>query len=215
LSPRTEFTVVILVAFGYFILGSVLSVFIPSGSAHISERHLRFLLFYELVIFSVLWLFLTTRGWRLQAIGLKISLRDTLLGAGFVVLIYIIYVALWLLLGGFFPELTEQSRKLVAPDIDLPTLIAVSMVNPVFEEVFVCGYLITALKKSRSVAFAANVSIAIRLAYHLYQGALSLFSALPVGILFAWWYARTGRLWPLIVAHGVIDFLGMLRFVKS
>jgi len=206
---------VILAAFGYFTLGSVMSVFLPAGSAHINEHHLRSLLVYELLVFSGLWLFLHTRGWCRQAIGLKISLRDTLLGAGFVVLVYIVYVALWLLLGGFFPELTEQSRKLVAPDIGLPTLIAISLVNPVFEEVFVCGYVITALKKSRSVMFAANVSIAIRLAYHLYQGALSLFSALPVGILFAWWYARSGRLWPLIVAHGVIDFLGMLRFVKS
>jgi membrane protease YdiL (CAAX protease family) len=214
LSPRTEFFVVILVAFGYFLLGSVLSVFLPAGSGHISEGHLRFLLVYELFVFSVLWLFLHVRGWRLQQLGLRISLRDSLVGIGFVFLVYVIYIVLWLLFSGFFPEISQQSKHLVTADISLLTLILISVVNPIFEELFVCAYTISALNRSRSLMFAVNVSIAIRLTYHLYQGALSLFSVLLVGIIFAYWYARTGRLWPLILAHGLIDFLGMLPYVN-
>jgi len=214
LSARTEFIIVVLVAFGYFMLGSLLSVLFPADSAHISEQHLRFLLVYEVLIFTVLWLLLSLRGWRLRDLGITVSLRDTLIGVGFVVLTYSIYILLWLLFSGFFPELNYASHKLIAADIAMPTLIAISFVNPVFEEVFVCAYVINVLKKSRGLQFAVNVSIAIRLTYHLYQGVLSLFTALPVGILFAYWYARTGRLWPLLVAHGIVDFIGMLSFVK-
>jgi membrane protease YdiL (CAAX protease family) len=27
--------------------------------------------------------------------------------------------------------------------------------------------------------------------------------------LFAYWYARTGRLWPAVIAHGLLDFFGL------
>jgi membrane protease YdiL (CAAX protease family) len=45
--------------------------------------------------------------------------------------------------------------------------------------------------------------------YHLYQGVLGALTIAPVGLLFAYWYVRSGRLWPLIVAHGLIDFIGL------
>jgi membrane protease YdiL (CAAX protease family) len=28
-------------------------------------------------------------------------------------------------------------------------------------------------------------------------------------LLFAYWYARTKRLWPVIVAHGAMDVIGL------
>ena len=50
------------------------------------------------------------------------------------------------------------------------------------------------------------LSAVIRLSYHVYQGPIILVSILPMGILFAWLYWRTKRLWPLILAHAVLDF---------
>ena len=31
----------------------------------------------------------------------------------------------------------------------------------------------------------------------------------PLALLFAWWYARTARLWPLIVAHAMLDLAAL------
>jgi membrane protease YdiL (CAAX protease family) len=63
------------------------------------------------------------------------------------------------------------------------------------------------LQKDRvGVTTAVNVSAAIRVFYHFYQGAVGVVGIAPMALLFAYWFARTGRLWPLIVAHALTDF---------
>jgi hypothetical protein len=37
---------------------------------------------------------------------------------------------------------------------------------------------------------------------------------IPFGLLVTWWYARTGKLWPILVAHAVIDLMSLLQFVN-
>lgn len=213
LSPKVEFSIVLLGAFGYPILSSLLSVLSPTSSgAHISEANLQFLLVYEAIVFVTLWLILVLRGWRFHDVGLMPSWRDSLIGVVLALFMYIIDVMLWLLFGQFVPGLYQHAAGIVTPDLGFVTVMAVSILNPVFEEVFVCGYIITALKKSRSLSFAVNVSVAVRLAYHLYQGALSVFNIIPLGIIYAYWYGRTGRLWPLVIAHGIFDFLALVYY---
>ena len=94
-----------------------------------------------------------------------------------------------------------------------PVLIAIGSINGLYEELFVAGYVITLLKERRGLWFAVNVSVAIRLMYHLYQGALSVVVIVPMGLILGYWYARKGRLWPLVVAHTLIDLVGMLSKV--
>jgi membrane protease YdiL (CAAX protease family) len=107
-----------------------------------------------------------------------------------------------------------QSNVEISSDLRVRTVVILSLVNPVFEEVFVCGYLINALKKERSLVFAINVSVAIRLAYHLYQGPMVVLSIVPMGLIFGYWFARTGRLWPLVTAHALLDFFALWHFVQ-
>ena len=77
----------------------------------------------------------------------------------------------------------------------------VSVVNGIFEELFVAGYIITALREARGMWIAINVSTVVRLLYHLYQGPLGVLTIVPMGLLYGYVYARTRQLWPLIVAH--------------
>ncbi len=49
----------------------------------------------------------------------------------------------------------------------------------------------------------------LRLAYHLYQGAFRLFGIIAFSAIFTLWFAKKGRLWPLIIAHAIIDFTGL------
>lgn len=213
-SRRAEFTIVVLVAFGYATLGSALSLLAPSSSAPIYESGLQFMLFYEVVVLVALGGFLSVRGWNLQQLGFVPTVKDTGLGVGFAVIAYVVHAAVWVVSSAFVPGLGEKAGHLVSPGLSLITVLAVSALNPIFEEVFVCGYVITALKKTRSISFAVNVSIGIRLAYHLYQGAVGVISIIPLGFIFAYWFAKTGRLWPLVIAHGIFDLLGLVFYAR-
>jgi membrane protease YdiL (CAAX protease family) len=103
-----------------------------------------------------------------------------------------------------------SETHIITQVIPATTIVANGMINPLFEEVFVCGYVMTALRKEGHTWFALNASVAIRLLYHLYQGPLGVLSIIPMGLMSGYWYARTGRLWPVIVAHAAMDMLAML-----
>jgi uncharacterized protein len=93
-----------------------------------------------------------------------------------------------------------------APGLDWPTLLAVSLVNPLFEELLVCGYVVSALRNRQGLELAMAISVAIRAGYHTYQGTEGVMATIVLGTLCCIWFARTGRLWPLVVAHAVLDF---------
>ena len=56
---------------------------------------------------------------------------------------------------------------------------------------------------------AGSISAALRVLAHVYQGPLALVTVLPVAVLFTLYYARTRRLWPVIVAHAFQDTLAL------
>src|SRR5712691_10562482 len=94
-----------------------------------------------------------------------------------------------------------------------PNLIAIyllSVVNPVFEEVFVCGYVIPALSPRFGPTAAVNVSAIIRGSYHLYQGIAMAPFHFSYGLIQAYVFVRFGKLWPLIVSHALLDFVAFL-----
>ena len=58
-------------------------------------------------------------------------------------------------------------------------------------------------------AFAITISTLIRFVCHLDQGPIAI-NMLPLGVIFAFVFWRWRLLWPLVVAHGVIDLLGLM-----
>jgi|SRR5689334_19330325 len=90
-------------------------------------------------------------------------------------------------------------------------VISASLLNPIFEEFLWLGYAIPAVASRFGVAFAAAVSITLRVAVHLYQGKLAFISVLPIALVLTFYFVRSGRLWPTVVAHVIIDALGLSR----
>jgi hypothetical protein len=68
----------------------------------------------------------------------------------------------------------------------------------------------TVARENNRLMTGVNASVAIRLAYHLYQGGIGVIGIIPFGLVCAWWFARAGRLWPVIVAHAVTDATSLL-----
>jgi len=96
----------------------------------------------------------------------------------------------------------------------IPVLILSAFANSFAEEVVVVGYLITRLRQlglgqSRAV-FASSL---LRGAYHLYQGIGAGLGNVAMGLVFGYAWCRTGRLWPLVIAHGIIDTVAFVGYV--
>lgn len=101
----------------------------------------------------------------------------------------------------------------------VPILIFAAIENAVVEEVIAVGYLLTRLRDLSWGPWTAILASALlRGSYHLYQGFGPALGNVVMGLIFGWWYQRTRRLMPLIVAHTLLDvvaFLGYLWFAAD
>jgi membrane protease YdiL (CAAX protease family) len=203
--------IVILGAFGMFVLGSIAAVLSQEFATPISNAGLLDLVAYEVVLLAVIGTFLALRGWRWPDLGMAPTLKDTGIGALLAAASHVGFLAALMIYGRF---LSYSSNEVpIDTGLQPATVVLLSLVNGFFEELFVCGYLINAVKKRRSVVFAINASVALRLAYHLYQGPIAVPSILPMGLIFGYWFAKTGRLWPLVVAHALMDFWALWPYI--
>lgn len=211
LSTRTEFTLVLGIAFGWACLMSMLVVLngFPADASVFDDLALYSTILMEIVVLLLLGLLLQQRGWRLDDFHLRPSLRGSLQGVMLAALCLLIYFLLANLVNAVLPNAFDASNQsvVISPSLSLAPIILVSLINPLFEELFVTAYVVNMLQQRRGFWFAVNTSTAIRLAYHLYQGMPGVLLIIPMGLLFAAFYARQRSLWPLLVAHALWDFL--------
>ena len=88
----------------------------------------------------------------------------------------------------------------------VPVLVLGSAQAALLEEVVGAGYLITRLRRLGWTAGPALATSALlRGAYHLYQGWGGFAGNLLLGAFFGWIFLRRRRLWPLVIAHFLLD----------
>jgi uncharacterized protein len=207
------------IVFGFtlwpFVYSSVeaLLTMLPDGP--ISQGHLSSLLALEAYALGLVVPLLYGRGWTAGSFGLRLRWSDFATAIALLILAYVGYVVLWLLFSALLPGAASEAAKidLASSQFKFETLLAVSIVNGFFEELFVAGYLIQCVRSRFGVIAAVNASVLVRLLYHLYQGPVSVVGIVPVGLVFAWAYVRTGRLWPLVIAHALLDFISLAQLV--
>jgi membrane protease YdiL (CAAX protease family) len=214
-----EFAFVSVLAFGLFVFASLSYALQPGRHAHYSVASLLRLTLIELGLAAVLGGFLWLRGWTVRRIGLIPQVNDIAIAVLLFVGVYAAWVVVFYLTLALAPGLAggmqTTATSLIDRGIPLWVVAVNTIVNPVFEEVFETGYVIAALKRDDNPWLAINVSVAIRLACHLYQGPLGVLSIIPTGLIFAFWFARTGRLWPVILAHAAMDLIAILHYSRG
>ena len=95
----------------------------------------------------------------------------------------------------------------------LPMLVLTAFANGWAEEVIVVGYLLTRLRQLRiRSGLALGCSSVLRGAYHLYQGFGAGLGNVVMGLVFGYAWQRRGRLWPLVIAHGLIDSVAFVGY---
>ena len=98
----------------------------------------------------------------------------------------------------------------------IPVLLAVAFANGWAEEVIVVAFLMTRLRQlGMSPVKALVISSLLRGAYHLYQGFGAGLGNVVMGLVFGYVWQRTGRLWPLIIAHGLIDAVAFVGYALA
>ncbi|HEX8551707.1 MAG TPA: CPBP family intramembrane glutamic endopeptidase [Abditibacteriaceae bacterium] len=204
-----EFGVVLLFAFGPFVFSAWRMM--PRGQraqVRFSDTQLLYTIAIEAVLALLLLGFLHLRGYTRADFPFRFAPREWAIGALLLVASYAAVIlatvlgAVWL---GSDVFMARQMKVDVA--VTLPIAIIGSLVNAFYEEIFVVGYLLRALEKSQGIAAATVFSVFVRFAYHIYQGPTAIFVVIPLGFVFAAFFVRTRNLWPLVLAHAVIDII--------
>jgi uncharacterized protein len=217
LPPGVEFLIVLSWAFGLPIFKSILSVGGDGGGSgairmEFNNSALAATLIMQLAQSLFLIWFLRIRGWTLEKIGLQVTWRGTLLGSTLLAVTILMLVAVMKLAELATPldmKVAMAQYPVPGANLNMQLVFLVSVVNGIFEEVFVAGYVITALTQARGVWTGINVSTGVRLLCHLYQGPIGVLVTVPLGLLFGYVYARSRQLWPLVFAHILIDIIGL------
>ena len=138
---------------------------------------------------------------------------DLAQGAGLAALIGLPGLALY-----FIGHALGVTATIVPADLNAywwtePVLVLQAAKNAVLEEVIVVGYLVTRLKAlGWRVPAIIGASAVLRGSYHLYQGFGPFLGNAVMGVIFAEWFRRGGRVMPLIIAHTILDVVSFVGY---
>ena len=95
----------------------------------------------------------------------------------------------------------------------IPVLILAALKNAIVEEVIVVGYLMTRLRQlGWTWPMTVLTSALLRGSYHLYQGFGQAFGNVVMGLVFGYWFHRTKRVVPLVIAHTILDIFSFVGY---
>lgn len=182
------------------------------GAVVFTDTRLLTTLGIEIVVTLLLLPFLLRRGWNPLNVAPPPEAPDILRGLlVWLAILAALYLTLFILYL-FVPNTIAflQARQFIGSVSPIVVIVA-SLLNPIFEEFLWLGYAIPAVASRFGLAVACAVSVVLRVAVHLYQGKLAFISVLPIAVVLTLYFARSGRLWPTVVAHVIIDALGLSR----
>jgi uncharacterized protein len=210
---RLELGLVLLLAFSPGILGLLLLALGPAGSAEVEAQLVPSLvsIVFELFlswspVLVVGFLLARNReGW--AGIGLtRFRAGDLVMG----VVLWVASFILVLVLAQLFQYFGQREVDFLPEGLPLwfraiqAVLIAVTA--GVTEEIVVRGYAQTRLEQLRApTAVIILLPTALWGVLHVYQGAGAALTIFGLGLMYAWYFQRTRRLWPLILAHVLFD----------
>lgn len=209
-----EFAVVVAGAYGYTILMAVLALaHVHTGAAGPSAFGLWRLVAFQAITTAALGVFLWARGWKAERFGLDTHWRDGPWGLVLAAAAYLGIVAVSILVTLLVPSVVPQQTGDATPTLSPYAVVALVLVNGFYEEFFAAGYVVTALKEKGHPDLGINLGVALRVCLHIWQG-VSCVVLIPIGLIFGTWYARSGRLWPLILAHMLLNAWPYSHYIR-
>ncbi len=166
--------------------------------------------------FAALGLYLLWRaglGPRLVGLAKPTVRTDLVRGLGLAALIGLPGLALYLVGNALGFNLTVVPSAIDDHWWRIPALVTYAFANSAAEEVVVVAYLISRLRRLGVGENASLLASALlRGSYHLYQGIGGGVGNVVMGLVFGRIWQRTNRLWPLLIAHALIDIVAFVGY---
>jgi uncharacterized protein len=197
---------------GVWLARSLLEGSAARAASAFTDGHLFGVVAFEVVVAALLVPWLRRRGWSPRDVAGTPAPADLARGVGVWALALACYAVTWVLFAVLQREAAEAlalERRFTGAPASATAVILASIVNPIFEEFLWLGYGVTRLAPRLGLRAAAVLSVGLRAIIHLYQGPWAVLGVLPVGVAFTWYFGRTRRLWPVIVAHALFDGVGL------
>lgn len=149
-------------------------------------------------------------GWTLSCVTLPFSSRDLARGVVLWVAALLTYWLTWIAFALTLPGIIHAATQVrIGGSAAWWSVILLSIVNPVAEELLYLGFIANSLR-AQPYSFVLGASLLVRLCVHLYQGPLVAVAILPLGLVFTSYYLSTYRIWPVVIAHAVLDAHALL-----
>lgn len=201
-----EAGVVTAICFGLFILVAFQAAGAGFPDAQFTDAGNLNLVGLELVLGTFALLYLHFRGFDIRSLYPAPTLSGSMLGL--VVCLLCLVLAggvMWLFHTPGQADMVDISFAAVSP----VSAVALAIVNGSYEEIFLLGVLVRGLR-GFGLSVAVGVPLLVRVLYHVYQGPLGVVSVGVVGLVLTLSYVATGRLWPAVLAHMLLDIVPML-----
>lgn len=224
-APWWEIALVLAVMLGPFIYSSTRYVLTNGSNNYISviltDHKFVGLIATESFLLAGMFGYLHRRGWKPEDFCVRRSLKGSLVAPVLAVGAYLVNSCTVAVLLGFVLWLSPHPHGLLAafvaqaPHIERHSInvtwfsiFAGSTLNSFLEEIVFMGYGFNQFAAKRGPFFALVLMVLLRMLLHTYQGPVHMLGIGAFSIFFglAYWYLR--RVWPLIVAHALIDVLG-------
>ena len=214
-TSRTLFWAVVASTAGFFVAISVVQLaFRPTMEHRMTDWALVSVVGTEAVM-GLIWVpRLARRSWTMRCVTLPFTRRDAVDGLALAIAAYFAYLWSFMMVSATIPELARAARGFhVAGSVSLWAAVLLSVLNPVAEEFLYLGFVANALRRE-GMGFALSASIVTRVLVHLYQGPIALIANVPFGGILAVYYLRSGRIWPAVLAHGLLDFVALAMLLR-
>jgi membrane protease YdiL (CAAX protease family) len=232
--PWQKIIVVVLAMLGPgFLFGTIYGMTHPPEAFYllISDRFFLFNGFFQSIVLAIFLYFLHRRGWKPPDLRVKIGVTSTLRGlellvftyGGFLAVAEISHLIIWLMSGthyAWIPRLFVPTHVPV-PQGGLPLswwiLIVFTIINAFYEELVYMGYGFNLWAVKYGPRAAVIFTVIARLGVHTYQGTEHLLPIAVWAVLFGLWYRYHRKVWPLILAHAMIDLIsfGLLKITSG
>ncbi|QYN35875.1 CPBP family intramembrane metalloprotease [Pseudonocardia sp. DSM 110487] len=188
----------------------------PAAEVGLIDLALQLTRVLQLVGWGALGAYLLLRaGFAMRDVGLdrRRPGRDALGSAGLAALIGIPGLGLYLFARAIGVSVTIAPTTLDDTWWRVPVLLMSAAANSWAEEVVMVAYLITRL---RQLGWSENRSVVaqavLRGCYHLYQGLGGFVGNVVMGLVFGRVWQRINRLWMLVGAHALIDWVAFVGY---
>jgi membrane protease YdiL (CAAX protease family) len=214
---QVEFGLVSFCAYGLYLAAAIFGWRTRGAAASneiaVTNAELLELVIAQLVVATLLGGYLAARGWRVRHFRMGFSIVSAFKGVVLLIASLIVVSSIHALAYAVPAVSQTVAQTSFTMQLSLWAVLVTAVVNPFFEEMLHLGYVQQRLA-SHGPLFAIGASTLLRALMHVHQGALALLDVVPIGILYGcvYWYGR--RLLPIIVAHGLMDFMALAGMIR-